>query len=80
VILYGSKTWSLTLRDEHRLRVSENRVLRRIIKLKRDEVIAGVRKLHTEELHNLYCLPMYNYNNYNYTVKEHNIVRSDHVA
>jgi hypothetical protein len=43
-----------TLREEHRLRVFENRVLRRIFGLKRDEVTGGWRKLHNEELHNLY--------------------------
>jgi hypothetical protein len=55
--LYESETWSLTLREEHRLRVFENSVLRRTFKPKRDEVIRGLRKLHNEELHNLYCLP-----------------------
>jgi hypothetical protein len=49
--------WSLSLREEHRLRVFENRVLRRMFGLKRDEVIGGWRKLHNEELHNLYCSP-----------------------
>jgi hypothetical protein len=44
----------MTLREEHRLRVFENRVLRRIFGPKRDEVIGGWGKLH-EELHNLYC-------------------------
>jgi hypothetical protein len=57
VVLYGCETWSLTLREEHRLRVFENRVLRRIFEPKRDEVIGGWRKLHNEELHNLYCSP-----------------------
>jgi hypothetical protein len=52
---YGCETRSLTLREEHRLRVFENRVLRRIFGPKRDEVIGGWRKLHNEELHNLYC-------------------------
>jgi hypothetical protein len=47
---------SLTLKDEYRLRVLENRVLRRIFRPKRDEVIGGWRKLHKEELHNLYSL------------------------
>jgi hypothetical protein len=56
VVLYGCGTWSLTLREEHGLRVFENRVLRRIFGPKRDEVI-GWRKLQNEELHNLYCLP-----------------------
>jgi hypothetical protein len=57
VVLYGHETWSLTLREEHRLRVFENRVLRRIFGPKRDEVIGGWRKLHIEELHNLYPSP-----------------------
>jgi hypothetical protein len=46
-----------TLREEHRLRVSENRVLRKIFGPTRDEVIGGWRKLHNEELRNLYCSP-----------------------
>jgi hypothetical protein len=57
VVLYGCETWSLTLREEHRLRVFENRVLRGIFGPKREEVIGGWRKLHNEELHNLYCSP-----------------------
>jgi hypothetical protein len=48
---------SLTLREEHRLRVFENRLLRRIFGPKRDEVTGGWRKLHNEELHNLYASP-----------------------
>jgi hypothetical protein len=52
VVLYGCETWSLTLREEHRLRVFENRVLRRIFGPKRGEVIGGWRKLPKEELHN----------------------------
>jgi hypothetical protein len=48
---------SLTLREEHRLRVFENRVLRRIFGPKRDEVMGDWRKLHNEELHNLYSSP-----------------------
>ena len=56
-VLYGNETWSLTLREKHRLRVSENRVLRRIFGLKRDEVTRKWRKLHTEELNDLYSLP-----------------------
>jgi hypothetical protein len=48
---------SLTLREEHRLRVFENRVLRRIFGPKRDEVTGGWRKLHNEELHGLYSSP-----------------------
>jgi hypothetical protein len=57
VVLYGCGTWSLTLREEHRLRVFENRVLRKIFGPKKDEVIGGWRKLHNEELHKLYCSP-----------------------
>jgi hypothetical protein len=51
--LYGFGTCSLTLRDEHRLRVFENRMLRKIFGRKRDGVSSGWRKLHNEELHNL---------------------------
>jgi hypothetical protein len=57
VILCGCETWSLTLREEHRLRVFENKVLRRIFGPKRDEETVGWRKLHNEELHDLYSLP-----------------------
>jgi hypothetical protein len=57
VVLYGCETSSLTLREEHRLRVFENRVLRRIFGPKRDEVTGGWRKLHNEELHGLYSSP-----------------------
>jgi hypothetical protein len=57
VVLYGCETWSLTLREEHKLRVFENRVLRRIFGPKRDEVMGEWRKLHNEELHNLYSSP-----------------------
>jgi hypothetical protein len=49
--------WSLTLREEHRLRVFENRVLRRIFGPKRDEVTGEWRKLHSEELHILFSSP-----------------------
>jgi hypothetical protein len=54
VVLYACGTWSLTLREEHRLRVFENRLLKRIFGPKRDEVRGGWRKLRNEELHNLY--------------------------
>jgi hypothetical protein len=57
VVLYRCETWSLTLRDEHRLRVFENRVLWRLFGPNRDEVIGEWRKLHNEELHNLYYSP-----------------------
>jgi hypothetical protein len=51
------ETWSLTLREGHRLRVFENMVLRRIFGPKRDEVAGEWRKLHNEELHYLYSSP-----------------------
>jgi hypothetical protein len=53
-VLFGCETRSLTLREEHRLRVFENRVLRRIFGPSREEVAGGWRTLHNEELHNLY--------------------------
>jgi hypothetical protein len=59
VVLYGCETWSHTLREEHRLRVFENRVLRRIFGPKRDEVTGGWRKLQNEELHGLYSTQYY---------------------
>jgi hypothetical protein len=57
VVLYGCETWSLTLREKHRLRVFENRVLRRIYGPKRNEVTREWRKLHNEELRDLYSSP-----------------------
>jgi hypothetical protein len=57
VSLYGCETWYLTLKEEHRLRVFENSVLRRIFGLKRDEVAGGRRRLYIEEFHDLYCSP-----------------------
>jgi hypothetical protein len=57
VVLYGCETWSLTLREEHRLGVFENRVLRRIFGPKRDEVTGSWRKLHNEDIHNFYSSP-----------------------
>ena len=56
VCLNGCETWSLTLREEVRLRVFENRVLRRVFGPKRDEVTGEWRKLHNEELNDLYSL------------------------
>jgi hypothetical protein len=55
--MYGCKTWYLTLREENKLWVFENRVLRRIFGPKRDGVTGGWRKLHNEELHDLYSSP-----------------------
>jgi hypothetical protein len=57
VVLYGCETWSPILREEHRLRVFQNRVLRRIFGPKRDEVTGGWRKLHNEEFPDLYSSP-----------------------
>jgi hypothetical protein len=53
VVLCGYETWSLTLNEVRRLRVFENRVLRRIFGPKRDDVVGGWRQLHNEELHKL---------------------------
>jgi hypothetical protein len=50
VVLYGSETWSFPLREEHRLRVSENRMLRRMFGPKREEVAGGYRRMHNVEL------------------------------
>jgi len=55
--LYGCETWSVTLREERRLRVFENRMLRGIVGSKRDEVTGEWRKIHNEELNDLYCSP-----------------------
>ena len=55
VALYGCETWSLALREERRLRVYENRVLRGIFGAMRDEVTGEWRKLHNEKLNDLYC-------------------------
>jgi hypothetical protein len=57
VVLYGCETWSLTVREEHKLRVFENRVLRRVFGPKRDRVMGRWKKLYNEELHNLYSSP-----------------------
>jgi len=54
VVLYGCEAWSLTMREERRLRVSENRVLKRILGAKREEVTGEWRKLHNEELNDQY--------------------------
>ena len=57
VVLYGCRTWSLTLREEHRLRVFENKVLRKIFGAKRDQITGERRKLYNAELHALYSSP-----------------------
>jgi hypothetical protein len=57
LVLHECETWSLTLREEHKLRVFENRVLRRIFGPKRDEVTGEGRKLHNEEVRDLYSSP-----------------------
>ena len=57
VVLYGCETWSLTLRKERKLRVFENMVLRGIFGPRRDEVTEEWRRLHNEELNDLYCSP-----------------------
>ena len=57
MVLYGCETWSLTLREERRLRVFENKVLRKVFGPKRDEVTGERRKLHNKELNDLYSLP-----------------------
>jgi len=75
VVLYGCETWSLILREERRLRVFENRVLRRVFGSKRDEVTGEWRKLHNEELNDLYFLP-----NTMRVVKSRRMRWAEHVA
>jgi len=75
VVLYGCETWSLTLREERRLRVFENRVLRRVFGPKRDEVTGEWRKLHNEELSYVYSLP-----NIVWVVKSRRMRWAGHVA
>jgi len=55
VVLYGCATWSFTLKEEHKLKVCQNRVLRRIYVPKMDEVLGEWLKLHNEELNDPYC-------------------------
>ena len=58
VVSSGCETWSVTMREERRLRLFENRVLRSIVESKRDEVTGEYRRLHNEELNDLYSLPI----------------------
>jgi hypothetical protein len=75
LVLYGCESRSLTLREEHRLRVFENRVLKRIFRPKRDEVTWEWRKLHSEEHNDLYSLP-----NFISVVKSRRIIWVGYVA
>jgi hypothetical protein len=75
VVLYGCETWSLAVREEHKLRVFENRMLRRIFGTKRNGVTGGWRKLHNEELHNLFPSP-----SIIRIIKSKGMKRSEHVA
>jgi len=75
VVLYGPDTWSLTLREERRLRMFENRVLRRIFGPMRDEITGEGRKLHNEEINYLYCSP-----NTVRVIKSRRIIWEGHVA
>jgi len=74
-VLYGCENWSLTFREERRLRVFENWVLRRVFGPKRDEVTSEWRKLHNEELKDLYCSP-----NIVRVIKSRRIIWEGHVA
>jgi len=58
VVFYGCETWSLTLREERKLRVFENMVLRRIFGPRGDEVTGELRRLHNEEINDLHCSPI----------------------
>jgi len=75
VVLYGCETWLLTLREVCRLGVLENQVLRRIFGPKRDEVTREWRKLHNEELNDLYSSP-----NFVWVVTSRRIRFAEHVA
>ena len=74
VVLFGCETWSLTLREERKQRVFENRILRRIFEPKRDENVE-LRGLHNEELHRLYSSP-----NIVRVIKSRRLRWSGHVA
>jgi len=75
VVLYGCETWSLTLREERKLRVSENMVLRRIFGPRRDKVTGEWRRLHKKELNDLYSSP-----NIVQVIKSRRMRRAWHVA
>ena len=75
VVLYSCETWSLMLREEHRLRVFKNKVLRKIFWAKRDEITGEWRKLHNAELHSLYSSP-----NIIRTLKSRRLRWAGHVA
>jgi exonuclease III len=75
VVPYGCETWSVTLREERKLRMFEKRVLRRIFRPRRDEVKGDWRKLHNEELHNLYSS-----SNIIRIIKSRRMRRTEHAA
>jgi hypothetical protein len=75
VVLYGCETWWLTLREELRLRVFENMMLRKIFGPKRDQVTSEWRKIHNKELNDLYSLP-----NIVWVIKSRRMRWAGHVA